>query len=149
MSRVEDIPLDSPVIAQHYLESPLVVNGAKFDLRIYVYASSMDPLRIYIYHEGLARFASLPYSAQHSYNNQYMHLTNFSINKFAEKNGITDGTPELKWRLSKFWAFVRAQGRDPDQLWERIKDVAVRAVLSCAASIRKQQNIFCAYPFLK
>lgn len=137
------------MIAQHYIEKPLVMNGAKFDLRIYVYVSSLDPLKIYIYNDGLARFASVPYCAEHSFNNQYMHLTNFSINKFAEKNGITDGTPDLKWKLAKFWKYVSDQGRDPNELWDKIKDVAVRAVISCSEHIRKQQVIHSPFAHIK
>jgi hypothetical protein len=34
------------------------VNEAKFDLRVYVYVPALDPLRIYVCPEGLARFAT-------------------------------------------------------------------------------------------
>lgn len=37
------------------------MNGYKFDLRIYVAITSINPLRIYIYEEGLARFATVRY----------------------------------------------------------------------------------------
>lgn len=42
-----------------------------------------DPLRIYLYKEGLTRFATEPYVAPHSSNldNVCMHLTNYAINK--------------------------------------------------------------------
>lgn len=44
-----------------YIERPLIINGAKFDLRLYVYITCLDPLRIYFYRDGLVRFASVPY----------------------------------------------------------------------------------------
>lgn len=31
-------------------------------MRIYVTATCMDPLRLYVYNDGLARFATEPYS---------------------------------------------------------------------------------------
>lgn len=149
VDKVEKIPTDEPVIAQHYIESPLCINGAKFDLRLYVYVSSLNPLLVYIYNDGLVRFADLPYDKTESFNNQYMHLTNFSINKLAKKNGITEiGISELKWTLDKFWDFVRDEGQNPDELWDRIKDVAVKSVISCASNILKQQMTFCPFSFL-
>lgn len=46
--------------------------------------SSYDPLRVYIYKEGLARFASETYSSKINKDNKFMHLTNYSINKKNE-----------------------------------------------------------------
>jgi len=61
------------------------VDGFKFDLRIYVAVTGVDPLRIYIYREGLARFCTEKYTPDPSeLDNLFMHLTNYSINKFSE-----------------------------------------------------------------
>ena len=56
---VSEVNLDEETaIVQWYVSDPLLINGHKFDLRIYVCVSSYEPLRIYVYKEGLARFAS-------------------------------------------------------------------------------------------
>lgn len=44
-----------------YLHKPYLISGSKFDLRIYVYVTSYDPLRIYLFSDGLVRFASCKY----------------------------------------------------------------------------------------
>ena len=44
-----------------YLHKPYLLSGSKFDLRIYVYVTSYDPLRIYLFSDGLVRFASCKY----------------------------------------------------------------------------------------
>ena len=46
----------------------------------------MSPLRVYVYKDGLARFATEKYQKPDDKNikNLFMHLTNYAINKFSE-----------------------------------------------------------------
>ena len=65
-----------------YLDNPLLIKEKKFDMRMYVLVTSFHPLRVYFYDEGLARFATEPYTKDASVlKNKFVHLTNFSINK--------------------------------------------------------------------
>ena len=49
------MPLDEPMVVAKYIDNPLLVNGHKWDLRLYVVVTSYDPLIIYLYEEGLVR----------------------------------------------------------------------------------------------
>ena len=79
------MPHHESVIVSRYLDDPLLIYGHKFDLRLYVVITSFDPLRVYIYREGLARFASEKYNNDPmSEEYKFSHLTNYSINKKNE-----------------------------------------------------------------
>ena len=69
-------------IVQRYIQQPFLIHGHKFDMRLYVLITSLDPLTVYIYGDGLVRFATQPYSNDPSLiHNKFRHLTNFEINK--------------------------------------------------------------------
>lgn len=79
----ENVATNEPLVAQRYLHKPYLIEGLKFDLRLYVLLAGCDPLKIFLFHDGLARFATEEYIAPQGDNleNVCMHLTNYAINK--------------------------------------------------------------------
>jgi len=51
----DQIPLDDNLVVSKYIPNPLLVEGFKFDIRLYVAVTSFDPLVFYLYEEGLTR----------------------------------------------------------------------------------------------
>ena len=49
-------------IVSKYVSKPHLIRGYKYDLRLYVLVTSFDPLKIYIFKDGLVRLATVPYS---------------------------------------------------------------------------------------
>lgn len=77
-----EIPQKEQMVVSEYLWKPLLIDGTKFDLRVYVALTSINPLRIYIYEDGLARFATGKYNDKtNTKQARYTHLTNYSLNK--------------------------------------------------------------------
>ncbi|XP_019874887.1 tubulin polyglutamylase TTLL6-like [Aethina tumida] len=113
-------------ICQVYVNRPYLVNGYKFDLRVYVLVTSCDPLRIYIYNEGLVRFASNVYKTPKGRNvkNTFMHLTNYSVNKYSETNG------QIKQTLAWLNDLLTAQNHNVDALWNKIDDAIIKTIIS-------------------
>ena len=67
-------------LISRYIDKPHLLNNKKYDLRIYVLVASFTPLRVYLYNNGLVRFATEDYQ-RGNYDNIFIHLTNYSINK--------------------------------------------------------------------
>ena len=83
---IEDID-DEHCVVQEYINKPFVMERLKFDLRLYVLVVGIDPLRIYLSREGLARLSTKVYEEVDDKNvdDMTMHLTNYAINKHSNK----------------------------------------------------------------
>jgi len=132
---VADLPVDEMSVVSRYVENPLLIQGLKFDLRVYVLVTSYEPLRAYIYREGLVRFASKPYSKDPKHlTDAYRHLTNYSINKgsssFVENSEVQADNVGHKWSISALNKHLRCIGVDAELMWTRIMDAIVKSLLS-------------------
>lgn len=134
VNKWNQIPKKKPLIVQQYLSKPLLIGGAKFDLRLYVLVTSFNPLKIYIYPDGLVRFASVKYMEDPCYlSNRWMHLTNYSINKKSAhytSNDCADSCAGHKWTIKTFWSYLEKEGVDTKKLWTSIKDIVVKTMIA-------------------
>lgn len=134
---LDELDLQEPCVISRYIANPLLINGHKFDLRLYVLVTCYEPLRVYIYKEGLVRFATEVYSTKAAKSNPFMHLTNYAINKKNEKfvanEGLEHDDVGFKWSLTAFCNHLEQVGIDMDLMWSRIYDVVIKT-LSCGES---------------
>lgn len=66
-TKLSDLPnrlKSAEMTVQRYIANPLLVNGFKFDLRVYIILAGFDPIHAYVAKEGLARFCTV--SSSHS-----------------------------------------------------------------------------------
>lgn len=61
LDKLKYVPKHEACVISRYIDNPLLLFGHKFDLRIYVVVTCYDPLRVYVYREGLVRFATEKY----------------------------------------------------------------------------------------
>ncbi|XP_077011271.1 tubulin monoglutamylase TTLL4 [Tamandua tetradactyla] len=145
------LPKRRPLLVQRYLHKPYLISGSKFDLRIYVYVTSYDPLRIYLFSDGLVRFASCKYSpSMKSLGNKFMHLTNYSVNKKnAEYQANADETAcqGHKWALKALWNYLSQKGVNSDAIWEKIKDVVVKTIISSEPYVTNLLKMYVRRPY--
>ncbi|XP_060035418.1 tubulin polyglutamylase TTLL13 [Erinaceus europaeus] len=132
-----DIKPGEHMICQQYISKPFLIDGFKFDMRIYVLVTSCDPLRIFMYEEGLARFATLPYVEPNHSNlvEMCMHLTNYAINKHNQ-NFVRDEALGSKRKLSTLNAWLREHSYDPRELWGDIEDIIIKTIISAHSILR-------------
>jgi hypothetical protein len=67
------------ILIQKYIEKPLLYQGRKFDIRIWVLLIGNKPNNVYIFKEGHLKASCLKYDLNS--NDTYIHLTNYSIQK--------------------------------------------------------------------
>ncbi|GJQ80119.1 hypothetical protein Trydic_g19400 [Trypoxylus dichotomus] len=127
------LPKKTAIVVQRYISNPYLINGSKFDLRLYVLVTSFNPLRIYLYPDGLARFASAKYSdSVKDLKDRYMHLTNYSINKLSSQytaNEDANACQGHKWTLSKLWEFMEMEGVDTKTLWKNLENLVIKTII--------------------
>ncbi|CAF0994912.1 unnamed protein product [Adineta ricciae] len=136
-------------VVQEYIDRPLLIDGLKFDLRIYVLILNLYPLEIYLYDEGLVRFATVDYKAPSSDNlhETYMHLTNYSLNrrsahyKHPTNDGQTDGS---KRKLSLVWKQLsEIFGNDKiEQTKNLIRELINRTILAVTPELRVEYEYY-------
>ncbi len=68
----------SDVVVQRYIDRPYLIDGRKGHCRIYGLVTSIDPLRVYIYGEGIVRIAPEPYDLTAA-GGASMHVTNTAL----------------------------------------------------------------------
>ncbi|KAG8342690.1 putative tubulin tyrosine ligase [Trypanosoma vivax] len=135
------------MVCQRYVGNPMLIYGRKFDLRIYCVVTSFDPLRIYLFDEGLVRFAAEKYPGMsNDMDNIQKHLTNYSVNKTAELNRASrdksydsDDPLDIKWCLSDLREYLEKNHSDGRRVWDKIMrrcdDVVVRTFLSIESDV--------------
>ena len=136
-SALEEI--SSTHVAQKYITNPLLIEGKKFDLRIYVLITSCNPLRIYLFRDGLVRLCTEDFvspNAGSNMDNRCMHLTNYSINKRSDNfdgdhidvEGSSGSKRSIKWLLS--W-LADEKGQDiVDAMWNEVGQICVKTIIS-------------------
>ncbi|KAJ3110820.1 putative tubulin polyglutamylase ttll2 [Phlyctochytrium bullatum] len=144
---LEQLTYDCNAILQRYISNPLLISGYKFDLRwlvyeiktttyrhiSYVVVRSYNPLNIYLYDEGLTRFATSVYDVS-TLDNRFSHLTNTSINKLSPtlnipKSGVGLG---CKWDLCRLRDYCQSMNIPFAKIWERMTAIIILTLIPVA-----------------
>ncbi|KAK9862894.1 hypothetical protein WJX84_007411 [Apatococcus fuscideae] len=124
----------SDAVASHYIDKPLLLDGLKFDLRIYALVTSCEPLRIFLFKQGLVRCCTQAYQQPEPSNleNVFMHLTNHAVNRTNPCASHCTFKPGIgnKLSLAMLQGWMEQQGLSFARLWEQIEGIIVKCILS-------------------
>mmetsp|Transcript_27827 Transcript_27827/g.90509 ORF Transcript_27827/g.90509 Transcript_27827/m.90509 type:complete len:570 (-) Transcript_27827:110-1819(-) len=157
VKRISSAP-ERDLIAQRYIDRPLLLDGLKFDLRVYVLIRSIEPLDVWICHEGLARFCTDKYHLPNARNLSKVtsHLTNYSLNKLSDRFVRPDNSHmELqsdgeaatgewgeeqernasKRSISYVFQEISRLGYNTESIWEQIHDLVQQTCLLLRPSL--------------
>ncbi|OHT09670.1 Tubulin-tyrosine ligase family protein [Tritrichomonas foetus] len=144
-----------PAIIQRYI-NPYLINGYKFDFRLYILCSKISPFTVYLYKEGLARFCSVPYEPPNISNldNKMCHLTNTAVNikndKFGDqnKNNKTigneneDNDDSKDIGILKLASEVLKSMENGNQIWYRISQIVALTMIALLPQILHNISLF-------
>ncbi len=125
-------PQPESYVAQQYIHNPLLIGGRKFDIRLYALVTSYNPLQIYMYRDGFARFSVARYSMKNIHNT-FVHVTNVAVQKTSQEYDADTGgkmfLPQLKqYLISKFGH-------------QRVNELFCEIQLTVIRSLQAVQNI--------
>lgn len=116
---------------QEFVQPPLLVDGHKFDIGVYVTVTSVDPLRLYMYKgDILFRYCPLQY---YPFDAQQLdkYVVGDDYTPTWEIPSLARSYTQLGYGMKgAFDAYLRAEGRDPEVIWRQVEDAVRLAVLS-------------------
>ena len=89
-------------IAQKYIETPLLLQQRKSEIRIYWLIACLEPLQVLMFHEGTVRLNSLPFKLA-DFDNQLVHITNV---KQQHNHPDFDPNTVLKWSFDDLDSYL-------------------------------------------
>lgn len=119
---------ESDAVVQEYICRPLLIDGHKWDLRLYALVMPhRQGLRCWLAKEGIARVCAEPYQEPDRQNlrKETMHLTNYSLNKRSDRFVLNEdpasGRSGSKRTLSAVLSHLQREGTVvANQVWETL-----------------------------
>ena len=112
-------------VIQPFLSNPLLVKSKKFDFRTYVLVTSIIPPRIYIYKDGLVRFAARKYDHNVTKGGtQQQYLTNTSVGKKYTQ------LANLTWTYNRLAVYLEKKKINATKVFDSVHNAITRTILA-------------------
>ena len=125
------------VIIQKYIEKPLCYKGRKCDMRLWVLLTW--DYNVYLFKEGHFKATSIPYDLDN--NNPYVHLTNYSVQKYNKDFEKFECGNEISFTDFEISVYNRINVKK--DLLPKIKDIILYTMKSARNKINKLERKIC------
>lgn len=146
----DDEPSGGPelYVVQKYVESPLLIGGKKFDMRLYVCVTSYQPLTVYMHRGGFCRFSMSRYSMDKSdMSNLGQHLTNVAVQKHSGKAAYK--RTGAKWDVNRLKCYLMSTVgvNVVNRLMHDIESIVIHSLLSVQKVMINDKHCFELYGY--
>ena len=130
----------SSFVVQKYMERPLLYDGRKFDIRIWVMLG--PDLKVYLFRQGYMRTCSETYELNpEKIKDLGVHLTNNSVQKMHQGYNRFEKGNQLSFRALKM--LLEDKGKDFDVFMGQMKEIIKVTMLSVRRKINRYERDFC------
>lgn len=127
---LEGVPLYRWYLAQQYITNPLLIQGRKFGLRVWVLVPDVNPLRVYLHQNGLLLFSEAAYDGGNIQAEDCSELPRGHVTNYAQnENGMV-------WDLHMFRRHIGAGNFQ--RVWQQVQCAAARTF---SAALRRVQEV--------
>ncbi len=127
-------------VVQKYMEKPLLIDGRKFDVRMWVLIS--HEMKVYLFKQGYIRTSSFKYSTnEDSLVDNNIHLTNNAVQKNNTDYGKFEDGNQLSFKVLK--NLVETEGGNYAEVISRIKWIVKTTALSVRKKLNKNERSHC------
>lgn len=134
-------------VCQEYVTKPLLIEGKKFDLRVYCLVTSIRHLSVFVFNDGLVRMCADAYEKPTDENmgNSCQHLTNYAVNKHSDNfvfNCDKQGRGDLGNKRDFVWLnrWFREQGHSPEKFWDRVHHMMIKTIIAAQPQMTHVYN---------
>lgn len=130
--------MGASLIVQKYIEKPLLINGRKFDIRMWVLIT--HNIECYIFKEGYLRTSSMIYKIDNiNIDNKYMHLTNNAIQRYSDNYGSFEEGNQISFK--NFNSYLHENYNESiEKILEQTKKLINKSYLAIKNKIIKDTN---------